>query len=299
MKTPQKLKSVKDLSPVKDWKRLVRDFIQISFGCLVMAVGMNSFFIPNKIAAGGLSGIGVVLHHLFGLPVGMSVLVMNIPLFLVSWRLLGASFGVKTLYATIALSFAIDLMSFLNPLTRDLLLAVLFGAALEGLGLGLIFRRDATTGGTDLLARIIHKLIPHISIGQLLFIVDAMVVLLAALVFRQFELALYASLAIFISSRIIDYVVVGINYTKTAFVISRRSDAISGRILEELNRGVTELKGRGMYTGKERPVLMCVLKKRDLPHMKRIVQEEDPEAFIFLSDVREVLGEGFSFDAER
>lgn len=276
--------------------KILPDYIKITIGCVVMALGMNLFLIPNKIAAGGLSGIGIVLFHLFGFPVGTSVLIMNIPLFLISWRLLGTSFGVKTLYATLCLSLAIDLSAFLPCLTEDLILAVLFGGVIVGLGLGLIFRKDTTTGGTDLLARIIHKIIPYISVAQLLLLVDAVVVLLAAFVFRQYELALYASVSIFITARVIDYTVIGVDYTKTAYVISRQSARISARILEELNRGVTELKGRGMYTGMDRPVLMCVLKSRDIPHMKRIVQEEDPEAFMFISDAREVLGEGFTYE---
>ena len=261
-----------------------------------MALGFSLFMIPNKIAAGGLSGIGIVLFHLFGFPVGTSVLIMNIPLFLISWKLLGTSFGVKTLYATLVLSVAIDLSSFLPALTDDLFLATLFGGAVIGVGLGLIFRKDATTGGTDLLARIVHKLIPYVSMSQLLLLIDAVVVLLAAFVFRQYNLALYASVSIFITARVIDYTVAGVDYTKTAYVISRQSSRISSRVLEELNRGVTELKGRGMYTGMDRPVLMCVLRNRDIPHMKRIVQEEDPEAFMFISDTREVLGEGFSYE---
>ena len=272
------------------------DYTMIAVGCIVMAMGMNLFMIPNKIAAGGLSGIGIVLFHLFNFPVGISVLIMNIPLFLISWRLLGASFGVKTLFATLALSLAIDLTAFLPALTDDLFLATLFGGAIVGLGLGLIFRKDTTTGGTDLLARIVHKIIPYLSVAQLLLFIDAVVVLLAAFVFRQYNLALYASVSLFITARVIDYTVIGVDYTKTAYVISRQSDRISKRILEELNRGVTELKGRGMYTGMDRPVLMCVLKSRDIPHMKRIVQEEDSEAFMFISDAREVLGEGFSYE---
>jgi len=260
---------------------------------------MNFFLIPNKIAAGGLSGIGIVLFHLFGFPVGVTVLILNIPLFLISWKMLGTSFGLKSLFATAGFALLIDGTAFLPVLTDDLILAVLFGGILVGLGLGLILRQNATTGGTDLAAKILHKLIPFLSIGQILLIIDAMVVLAAAVVFNQYELALYASISIFITSRMIDYVVVGVNYTKAAYIISLQTGRISARILKELNRGVTELKGRGMFTGMDRPVLMCVLRSRDIPHMKAIVQEEDPQAFIFISDVREVLGEGFSYEQKR
>lgn len=282
-----------------DFIKEIPSYLMILLGSVIMALGIDIFLIPNKIAAGGLSGIGTVLFYLYNLPVGMTVLVMNVPLFLVSWKVLGTSFGVKTLFATIALSLAIDGLAFIPAVTDDLFLSVLFGGALVGAGLGLIFKRDATTGGTDLAAAIIHKYIPFLSISHLLLIIDAMVVIMAAIVFRQYELALYASVTIFITARVIDFIVVGINYTKAAYVISLQSDRISSRLLTELSRGVTELKGRGMYTGMDRPVLMCVLRSRDIPHMKKIVQEEDPEAFIFISDVREVLGEGFSYEPER
>ncbi len=270
----------------------------ILFGSLCMALGMNLFLIPNKIVAGGLSGIGTVLYHLFGLPVGLSVLVMNVPLFLLSWKILGRSFGVKTLFATVILSVFIDTTSFVSVLTDDLLLASLVGGGMVGMGLGLILRQDASTGGTDLAAKIVHKVLSFISVGQILLVIDALVVLTAGMVFGQYELALYAGVTIFISARVIDAVVIGVNYTKAAYVISEKSDSISQRILKEMDRGVTELKGKGKYTNSDRPVLMCVLRSRDVPHLKQIVSDMDPGAFVFISDVREVLGEGFSYEAK-
>lgn len=273
--------------------------ISLVIGSLIMALAMNLFLIPNKIVAGGLSGVGTVLFHLFGLPVGMTVLAMNVPLFLASWKTLGRSFGIKTLISTILLSFFIDGTAFLDVMTHDLLLASIMGGGMTGLGLGLIFRENASTGGTDLAAKIIHKLISFISVGQILMVVDALVVLMAALVFGQFEFALYAAVTIFVTARVIDAIIIGVNYTKAVYIISLKSEIISERILKELNRGVTELKGRGLFTGDNRPVLLCVLRSRDIPHLKQITSEEDPEGFMFISDVREALGEGFSYEPER
>ena len=281
--------------------RIRSEFLSIGvilFGCLSMALGMNFFLIPNKIVGGGLSGIGTVLYHLFGLPVGLSVLVMNIPLFLLSWRILGRSFGVKTLVATVVLSVFIDATSFVPVLTGDLLLASLVGGGMMGVGLGLIFRQDASTGGTDLAAKIVHKVVSFVSVGQILLVIDALVVIMAGLVFGQYELALYAGVTIFITARVIDAVVIGVNYTKAAYVISLQSDRISEQILQDMDRGVTELKGTGKYTGTDRPVLLCVLRSRDIPHLKQIVSDIDPEAFVFISDVREVFGEGFSYESK-
>ena len=274
-------------------------FTSIVLGCLIMALGLNWFLIPNRIVGGGLSGIGTVLYHLFGFPVGLTVLVMNIPLFLISWKVLGRSFGIKTLIATLLLSVFIDGTAFLSVLTKDLLLASLMGGGMVGLGLGLIFLEEASTGGTDLVAKVVHKLISFFSIGQILMVIDVQVVILAAFAFSQYELALYAGVNIFVAARVIDAVVIGVNYTKAAYIISQHSGRISKRILDEMKRGVTELTGKGMYTQMDRPVLLCVLRRRDIPHLKQIVSKEDPEAFVFISDVREVFGEGFSYESKR
>jgi uncharacterized membrane-anchored protein YitT (DUF2179 family) len=193
----------------------------------------------------------------------------------------------------VVLSLFIDLFASIPPVTGDLLLAALAGGAMMGVGLGLVFRQNSTTGGTDLAARIIHKSISYISIAQVLLLIDVMVVLTAAFSFKSYELALYAVVTLVVTTKIIDNVTLGINFAKAAHIISFRSDEVAARLLEELDRGVTGLEGRGLYTGNRKEVLICVLKAREVPGLKRIVREIDPDAFVYLTDVREVFGEGF------
>jgi len=276
---------------LKDWK----SYIIVLTGAVILSLGVNLFLVPNKIAAGGVTGLATVIYYLSGMPVGMTMLLLNIPLFFLGIKILGRSFGIKTLFATVALSLVIDILApFLTSLTDDLLLASIFGGLLVGLGLGLVLKQDASTGGTDLGAKIVHKLIAYISVGQLLLVIDAVIVLTAALVFQNYELGLYATITLFITSKVVDAVIVGVNYTKAVHIISDNSEKISKKLVCEMNHGMTSLNGKGMYTGKDKNVLLCIIRRRDLPHLKSVVSEIDINAFIFVTDVREVLGEGFS-----
>jgi len=262
-------------------------------GCAVTAIGISVFLVPNRIAAGGVTGLATVIYYWTGWPVGMISLVLNVPLFLVGFRLIGSGFGIKTLLSTLFLSLFIDLFASVGPITDDLLLAALAGGALMGLGLGLVFRQDATTGGTDLAARIIHKRVPFISIAQVLLIIDVIVVMTAAISFNSYELALYAVVTLVVATKVIDTVTVGINFRKAAYIISSDTDQVASRLLVELERGVTGLSGRGLYTGDRKEVLVCVLTARQVPVLKRIVKEVDSNAFVYITDAREVFGEGF------
>jgi uncharacterized membrane-anchored protein YitT (DUF2179 family) len=274
-------------------RREVTGFLTLTAGCALTALGISLFLVPNSIAAGGVTGLATIIHYWTSWPVGLVGLAVNVPLFLLGFRLAGSSFGFKTLGATVLLSLFIDLFAAIPPVTKDLLLAALAGGAMMGVGLGLVFRQDATTGGTDLAARIIHSRVSHISIAQVLLLIDVGVVLTAAFSFQSYELALYAVVTLVVTTRIIDNVTLGINFAKAAHIISSRSDEVAAVLLRELDRGVTGLDGRGLYTGKSREVLICVLKSREVPRLKRIVSSIDSQAFVYLTDVREVFGEGF------
>lgn len=279
------------VSIARDWK----NFLMITVGALLLALGYNWFLIPNKIAAGGVSGLATVIYHITGLPVGGVVLAVNIPLFITGILVLGSVFGIKTFYATIMLSVLIDATAFLEPMSHDLLLASLAGGVLVGLGLGIIFHFNGSTGGTDIAAKVVHKLLPFFSIGQVLLAIDSLVVICAGVVFKNYDLMLYAAVSIFVTARVVDAILVGVNYTNTMYIISSKSEEIAQRILSELNRGVTELTGYGKFTGEKRPVLMSVLKSRDVHHVKKLVLELDEHAFVFITSTREVLGEGFTY----
>ncbi|MCG8452160.1 MAG: YitT family protein [Spirochaetales bacterium] len=281
------------MSRIAEWRRELRSLPMIILGCAITGMAFSVFLVPNRIAGGGVTGLATVIYHWTGWPVGLVALVLNIPLFLIGFRYLGSAFGLKTLVATFALSFFIDVSAKLPSVTNDLLLAAIAGGAIMGFGLGLVFRQDSTTGGTDLAARIIHSRISYVSIAQILLVIDVLVVLLATISFRSYEIGLYSVVTLAVATKVIDGVTVGVNYAKAAHVISLETDAISARLLEELDRGVTGLQGRGMYTGKNKEVLVCVLKAREVPRLRRIVQEIDENAFVYITDAREVFGEGF------
>ncbi|MBN2049395.1 MAG: YitT family protein [Spirochaetales bacterium] len=273
--------------------RTVKTYLILTLGSLIAATAYNLFLVPNKIAPGGVGGIGTVLYHLYSIPVGVSMLVMNVPLFLLSIKFLGGRFGIKTFFATIALSVAIDLTSFLPSVTDDLLLAGLFGGLILGFGLGIVFTQGATTGGTDIAAKLAHRWLPHISIGTLLLFIDMAVVFWAAVVFRNYQLALYAVITLFVIAKVLDAVLEGVDFAKAVYVISEKNEEIAGKIMDELARGVTGFKIVGKWTQSDREMLLCVVRRREVPRIKRIVRDLDPRAFVFLADVREVLGEGF------
>lgn len=289
------------------FKRGLKDYLWIILGSIITAAAINIFLVPHKIAPGGVTGIATVIYYLSGeiLPVGTIMLILNIPLFIFGMRYIGGKFTVRTLFSTIFLSVIIDLSepftdSFsaqfaLEKLTAspDYLLYSIFGGFFMGLGLGLVFKSGATTGGTDLAARIVHHFAPGLTMGKILLLIDSAVIIFAAVSFNSFLLALYAILALYISSKIIDVILEGVNFAKAVFIISDFADDIAQSIMKELDRGVTALNGTGMYTGKDKRVLYCILQRGQLPLLKALVKKIDPSAFIILGDVTEVLGEGF------
>lgn len=265
----------------------------VTLGVLLTALGLDSFLIPSKIAAGGVSGIATVLHYLLHVPVGITMLILNVPLFLMGVYRLGLRFGFRSLYGTISLSVFIDgLDPFLPVVTRDPLLASLFGGVLVGLGLGLVFRYRGTTGGTDLAAAVLRTY-TGANVGQLLFLVDAVVVLAAGISFGSWELALYALITIFITAWLIDLVQEGISYAKAFFIISNEPEKMAKAVLGEIDRGATVLRGQGAYSGADKDVLLVVVNRSEVTRLKDLVYQVDSRAFVILADVHEVLGEGF------
>lgn len=273
-------------------KRIVLGYGGILIGVIITAVGVTYLLIPAKIAAGGVSGLATVIFHLTGLPVGVTMLLLNIPLFILSWRIIGPVFGAKTLFGTFTLSLFVDLFSqFTVPMTDDLLLCAIYGGVLSGIGLGIAFRAGGSTGGTDMAAQLVARFFPT-SVGQALLIVDGLVILLAGIAFGP-ELAMYALVAVFITTKTVDIVQEGPSYAKACLVISDVPQAIGQQIMERLERGVTILDGRGMYTQYDREILLVIVSRTEISTLKSIVAETDRKAFVVIYDVHEVLGEGF------
>ena len=273
-------------------KEVFYAYLHIIVGCLIGGMAYPLFLIPCGIAPGGLTGVGIICHHLFSWPVGTVSLVLNIPLFILSYRQMGPVFAFRTLIAMTLFSLSIDILPF-APMTEDPLLATLFGGILLGVGLGMIMRGGATTGGTDMMARLLHKHISFLSVGVLLFAMD-FIVIVAAAVFIGANEALYAIIDIYASSKMIDAVLIGLTADKACFIISDAWEKVSERILTEMNRGATQLKARGAWSKEERPVVMSVVSRNELSTIKKIVQEEDESAFMFVTEAYEALGEGFS-----
>lgn len=266
-------------------------WIQIVLGCLLAAAAFPWFLVPNHIAPGGVTGLSTVLNYLFQWPVGMTSLILNVPLFLIGYRAMGRMFAIRSLAATVLLSVFIDILP-LDALTADPLLSALFGGVLMGAGLGLVLRGGATTGGTDMVAKVIHERVPHLSVGSILFVIDCIVVLMAGF-YIEIEYALYAFISLYASSKVINAVLDGLTTEKACYVISLKHQQVKDGLMEELDRGVTMLSATGGYSNMERPVLLCVVSAQEVGRVKAIVRRVDKEAFVFISDAHEVLGEGF------
>ena len=267
-------------------------FLLLAAGTILSAAPFPLFFIPNRIAPGGGAGIGTVVNALAGIPIGLLVAAINIPQFLVSWKRMGHWFAAKSLVCMLALSAMIDLLP-VGAATNDPVLASVFGGVLMGSGIGLVIRGGATTGGTDMAAALIHERFPVISVGGFLLAIDFCVILFSGFVF-SIQSAMYATIAIFLSSQVMDRVVEGFESAKAFFVFSRKSRAIGDAVLSGLGRGATFLHGRGAYTDEASDVLLCVITRLQIPRFKAIVRDIDPDAFLIVTDVREALGEGFS-----
>ncbi|MDF2686705.1 MAG: hypothetical protein K0S55_1887 [Clostridia bacterium] len=274
-------------------KQLLLDLLTILIGGFIWAISINMFTTPNLIAPGGVTGISVILNHFFKFPMGLTIIILNIPLLLLSYKFLGLRFVVRTAITTVITSLILDFTGFIPTFTEDRLLAAVFGGITAGLGLGLIYMRGLATGGSDVLARLLEIPFPYISYGKMLIIIDAVVITAAAVFFRDLGLALYAVIMVYISSIIIDKLLTGLDVAKLVYIISEKNMEISKVIMEKLDRGATLIEARGCYTGLEKNMLMVAVKRYELPRIKNIVKCVDERAFIIINDVSEVLGEGF------
>lgn len=279
--------------------RRVRDFGLMSIGIILTAWALDAFLIPNKIAAGGVSGLSTVIfywakaHVGFSVPVGTQMLVMNIALILVALRFRGLNYFAKTLYGAVGLSVMVDVFGrFTQPLASDdLLLAALYGGAITGIGMGLVFKAGGNTGGTDIVAQLLSHRFPF-GVGQIMLVVDASVTVLAALQFGP-RLAMYGVVAIFVTTAAIDLVLEGVSVEKAVWIISDRAGRIGESINEEMGRGATRLEATGVYTGEKRGTLFVVLARNEIDDLKSIVAAVDPSALVIISNVHEAIGEGF------
>ncbi len=281
---------------IQEW---IKDILVYAVGALVYALAVNLFTAPNDIAPGGATGIATVINYLTDIPIGTLILLINLPLFILSVIFIGGSFTVRTIIATTMMSFAVDALSFIKGYEGDKLLCSIFGGILTGIGMTIIFLRGGTTGGTDILGRLLRMKWRHVSVGNMILIVDIVIIFLAGIVYRSIENALYAVIVIFASTKVIDGAIYGLDTGKSFFIVSDKSREIAERIAKEMGRGVTVFIGRGFYSGEEKEIINCCVRRNEAAMLRDIVKSTDPLAFVTVSNVGEILGEGFRALDER
>lgn len=274
-------------------KKYILETLQITFGCMLMAIGIAQFLLPNKLSSGGFSGIATIPYYLLGWPVGFTILILNIPCFILAYIRVGKEFLVKTLIGTTVLSFMIDFFSKYAALTQDRILACIYGGVFIGIGTAIILRNNASTGGSDVVSIIIKSFRPGLSTSNLIIMFDAIVITLNVLVFKQLEIGLYSAITIFIMGKMIDIVFEGIGFSKMIFIISEQYEEIAKEIGKEIERGTTGIYSKGMYTNQEKMTLMCVSSRGEVMKIRQIANKIDKNSFIIISNVREVFGKGF------
>jgi uncharacterized membrane-anchored protein YitT (DUF2179 family) len=277
------------------WK-WIKNYSLIIIGAFIMASGFVLFITPYKIVPGGVYGISIVLHYILGTPVGAMALAFDVPLTIIGIKVLGPRFGMKTVVGFLSTALFVDTLTWLygtQPLVEgDALLSSIFGGLFIGVGLGLIFKSRATSGGTDIVAMMVSKY-TKLPVGQLLIIIDSIIVILGLVVFRDWKIPLYSLIVIFIVGKVVDIILEGMNYDKVLFIISEKHQEIRDKIVNDLNRGGTFLKGEGMFKGEEKSIAFAVVNRREMTMLHDFINNIDPNAFVTVLNANEILGNGF------
>ncbi|KNF09172.1 hypothetical protein CLPU_4c02180 [Gottschalkia purinilytica] len=276
------------------WYKNILNYIGITIGTFIMAFAIKGFIEPNGFAPGGVTGIGIMTTKVTNglIQIWLTNLLIDIPLFIAGVFIVGKAFGVKTFYGIIMLSFFMWIIPTTHA-TNDFLLASIFGGALMGLGSGIVFRSGGTTGGTDLAGVMLNKKFPHFNISTFMMMIDFTVIVMSGFVSMNLEIPLYSIITLYVTIKVIDIMLAGLSYSKAFFIISENSDKMGSMILNELERGVTVLKGRGFYSGNDKDIILCAVTRSQIYKLKKIVHSIDSNAFIIVTDINEVLGEGF------
>ncbi len=279
---------------VKIFKEIER-YIVIFFGSCLFSLGFALFLSPNNINCGGVSGLAMITLHLTHFSsIGVLTALFNVPLFLLGLKVVGKRFFCGSLVGMLGASLAIDWFTQILPQIKiDLFLSALFGGVVTGIGLGIVFYMEASTGGTDILARVLKRVMRNFPIGKLVMMVDITVIVLTGVVFQDIENAMYSGITLFVSTILIDQVVYGLDYSKVAWIISDQYELIAEKIDATLNRGITLINAKGFYMRKEKSILLCAIKRRQLAELKELIHSIDPDAFVILQDAHQVLGDGF------
>ena len=277
----------------KSKRRILYDYICITIASLIQSAAISLFLDPNNLAPGGVSGISIILHKVIGIETGTLILLINIPILAIGLWKFGFKFLLSTLYSILLISCFTNIFAMYGPVTEDKLLAALAGSMMMAVAIGWVFKSGATTGGTDIIIKLLRLKFPHLKTGALFLIIDLSIVAISALVFKDINAALYAGIAVGITSYGLDVVLYGRDGAKLIYIISDHSKQITARLLSEVDAGVTHIQGQGAYSGKEKNVIMCVVRIQQAIHAEEIVKEEDPEAFMIVTSATEIYGEGY------
>lgn len=271
----------------------IYELFQITIGAFLMGAALSIFLVPLKIAPGGVSGLATVLHYVTGIRTGYLIILINIPILILGFWAFDIKFILRSLYGTVMLSLSTELMSYISAPTQDMLLACAFGGVIMGLGISQVLKSNGTTGGVDILVLVFRKYMPLLSVGRLFLIIDGIIIFIAGAVFKSWETILYSAVELFISTYVTDLVLEGLKFARLVYIMSEKSSEITQKIYSEMERGVTSLSSVSMYTGKGNRILLCAIRKTELTKLKELVYTTDPNAFVIISDAKEVLGNGF------
>ena len=274
-------------------KRFILETLGTILGAFVIAIAVSLFLLPNKLSSGGVAGIATITYYLFNMPMGISMLIINIPLFFMSILKIGKTFFVKSIIGTITLSVFIDILDKLTPLTEDKFLACIYGGILMGVGTAILLKVNSSTGGTDLFSYIAKIYKPTIKVGEIIFLIDIVIVALNMIFLREIEIGLYSAIAIYLMGKMIDILFEGIYFTKLIYIISDKAEEIAKEIGKEIGRGTTGIYGKGMYTNTDKLILMCAVTRKDVAKAIQIIRKIDKRSFVIITNSREVIGLGF------
>ncbi len=274
-------------------KQMIRRYVVITFAAILYGIGIGCFLDPNNLAPGGITGISVIINRFTPIPTGTLYLLFNIPILLIGAWKFGVKFLIPTFYAIVLVSFFTNRLAVYGPITDEPLLAAIAGSGCVATGIGMIFRVGGTTGGLDIIVKILRTKYKHIKTGNLFFLIDCIIVCCSGLVFRNFNVAMYALITVILNGRILDFVLYGSDEAKLLYIISDKPEQIGARLLQEVDNGVTYLEGEGGYSSERKKILMCVTRKQQAPKVEEIVKEEDGNAFLIITSANEIYGQGY------
>lgn len=273
-------------------------WLLITFGAFLLALGINVFLVPQKLSTGGVSGVGTVLKYLFNIPLSVTNVIINAILFVLGFKFLGKNSVLKTVIGIVLLTLFLELTSYIPQYDGDMFSAFIAGSVFVGIGVGVVIRQGASTGGSDFLSLMLNKFFQHISIARIMLFVDCIIVLFSGIVFRSIGVMIYSLSALYLSSKIADFILVLGDNAKSVYIFSSENEKISSAILKDFQRGVTAIKARGIYLNEEKEILFCAVNPKELPKLVSLVKAEDEKAFMIINDVHKIFGEGFNILGE-